>query len=92
MFAADFMGGIMRRTQLLPVLCSLFLACSFCALAVAAEQDTGSEAACSTGEIQGAVARSLDLLEKASMGSAEKRVCFTCHSQAMPVLALAEAK
>lgn len=42
--------------------------------------------------IRAAVDRSLPLLELASAGSASQRTCFTCHSQAMPVFALVEAK
>jgi dienelactone hydrolase len=43
-------------------------------------------------KIREAVMRSLPLLELASAGSARQRSCFTCHSQAHPVLAMAEAK
>jgi hypothetical protein len=42
--------------------------------------------------IVAAIQRSLALLETASSGSAEQRKCFTCHSQAHPVIALAEAR
>ena len=42
-------------------------------------------------QIRDAVERSLLLLERASSGSAEKRPCFTCHSQALPVLAITAA-
>lgn len=43
-------------------------------------------------QLRAAVARSLPLLEKASAGSADQRKCFTCHSQALPVLTLADAR
>ncbi|MCS7469978.1 terpene cyclase/mutase family protein [Stieleria sp. ICT_E10.1] len=43
-------------------------------------------------EIRQSVSRSTLLLEKAAAGTAEKRVCFTCHGQALPVLALVEAQ
>jgi len=39
-----------------------------------------------------AVERALPLLEIASSGSADQRTCFTCHSQALPIFALTEAK
>jgi len=39
-----------------------------------------------------AAERSIALLETASAGSAEHRTCFTCHSQAHPVLAIVEAR
>ncbi|MFY8199509.1 MAG: dienelactone hydrolase family protein [Pirellula staleyi] len=43
-------------------------------------------------DVRSSVERALPLLERASAGSAEQRQCFTCHSQAMPVLAFVEAK
>lgn len=43
--------------------------------------------------IKRAVAKSLPLLEAGSRGSMEKRPqCFTCHNQAMPVMALTAAR
>jgi N-acyl-D-amino-acid deacylase len=42
--------------------------------------------------VAAAVRRAVPLLEKASAGSAAARQCFTCHSQAMPVLALTAAR
>ena len=42
--------------------------------------------------VREAAARSLVLLQRGSAGSAKERQCFTCHSQAMPVLAFAEAR
>jgi N-acyl-D-amino-acid deacylase len=45
-----------------------------------------------TSRIHEAVKRALPLLERASAGSAEHRKCFTCHSQALPIFALAEAR
>lgn len=38
------------------------------------------------------ITAALPLIEKASIGSAENRMCFTCHSQAMPVFTLAAVK
>jgi hypothetical protein len=43
-------------------------------------------------EIRVSIEKAIALLEKASAGSAENRTCFTCHSQALPVMAVAEAK
>ena len=37
-----------------------------------------------------AVNKAIPLLEKGAKGSAKHRKCFTCHNQAIPVLALAE--
>ncbi len=42
--------------------------------------------------IAAAIRKSLPLLQKGAAGSAENRKCFTCHSQALPGLASAEAK
>ncbi|MGV3484981.1 MAG: hypothetical protein ACO1RT_11240, partial [Planctomycetaceae bacterium] len=44
------------------------------------------------GGVTQAIENALTLLEKAAAGSAEQRTCFTCHSQAMPVLAVVAAK
>lgn len=43
-------------------------------------------------EIRSAITRAIPLLDKGSAGSAEHRTCFTCHNQALPVMALSEAK
>jgi len=43
-------------------------------------------------KLTAAAERSISLLETASAGSAERRTCFTCHSQAHPVLAIVEAR
>ncbi|MCH2202194.1 MAG: hypothetical protein MK102_09495, partial [Fuerstiella sp.] len=43
-------------------------------------------------EIRTAIECAIPLLEKASAGSAEQRECFSCHSQAMPVLVLTKAQ
>src|ERR1043165_4632900 len=43
--------------------------------------------------IKAAVAKSVPLLETAARGSMEKRKqCFTCHNQALPVMALTVAR
>ncbi len=42
--------------------------------------------------IRTAVSKALPTLEAGSKGSADKRQCFTCHSQAIPVFAFLEAK
>ena len=39
-----------------------------------------------------AIERSIRLLEKTSRTTADQRKCFTCHGQALPILAFAEAK
>jgi N-acyl-D-amino-acid deacylase len=42
--------------------------------------------------VRTAVTRAIPLLEAGSRGSAEQRTCFTCHNQALPVLALTAAR
>lgn len=46
----------------------------------------------SPATLRTAINKSIPLLEKGSAGSADHRQCFTCHSQAVPVLALTEAR
>ena len=43
-------------------------------------------------QVRVAIKKALTLLERASAGSAENRTCFTCHGQALPVMAITEAK
>ena len=43
-------------------------------------------------QVRVAVQRAIPLIEKAAAGSAEQRRCFTCHHQAIPVLALSQAE
>jgi N-acyl-D-amino-acid deacylase len=43
-------------------------------------------------ETRSAIERAIPLIESGSAGSAEQRTCFTCHNQALPVLALTEAQ
>ena len=43
-------------------------------------------------KLRGAIERAIPLLEKSSAGSADNRTCFTCHHQALPVMALHEAR
>ena len=42
--------------------------------------------------LRDAIQRALPPIEEASRGSAEHRTCFTCHNQALPIMAVAEAK
>jgi len=46
----------------------------------------------SSERVRAAITKALPTLEAGSIGSANKRQCFTCHSQAVPVFAFAEAK
>lgn len=43
-------------------------------------------------QVRAAIQLALPLLEESSRGSAQQRKCFTCHSQALPVMALSEAR
>lgn len=42
--------------------------------------------------VRKAIKKSISLIEKGAAGSAEQRVCFTCHNQALPVMAVVEAR
>jgi N-acyl-D-amino-acid deacylase len=42
--------------------------------------------------VREAIERALPLVNRASAGSADNRQCFTCHNQALPVLAMTEAR
>ncbi len=55
-------------------------------------QLAAEELAPSENAIRSAVTRALPLLERASAGSADQRICFTCHSQALPVFAIVESQ
>jgi hypothetical protein len=50
--------------------------------------DTGASA----DGIRGAISKTIPLLQQGMKGSADERKCFTCHNQAVPVFALAEAR
>ncbi len=43
-------------------------------------------------QVRAAIARSLPLLEKGAAGYVEQRQCFSCHNQALPLLALTAAR
>jgi hypothetical protein len=43
-------------------------------------------------QIRTVIEQSLPLLERAAAGSADQRECFTCHNQALPILALSQAR
>ena len=60
--------------------------------AVAAQNPAALPVEVDHQQIRNAVEKSLLLLERGSAGSAEKRPCFTCHSQALPVLAITAAQ
>lgn len=78
----------MSAPNKLPALASLLL--GFCLLMIASRVAAKSPHF-KEMEVRSSVERALPLLERASAGSAEQRQCFTCHSQAMPVLAFVEA-
>src|SRR5262249_30273282 len=59
-------------------------------LALAVADRANAEAA--PEKIRAAVGKSLPLLQRGAAGFAARRECFSCHHQALPVLALAEAK
>lgn len=68
------------------VLSLIVMLCGQGGVAVSSEQTPQRE------RIASAIRKSVVLLERAAAGSAKERRCFTCHSQALPVLALAEVR
>ncbi len=63
------------------------------ALAVTGNSVQADEVAPSLDSIKAAVKKSLPLLEKGAKGSMEERKqCFTCHNQGLPILALTTAR
>ena len=64
---------------------TLFISCSWL---VAASGDEGP----SKETIRAAVTRTLPLLESSARVSAERRRCFTCHNEGLPMLVFTEAR
>jgi CubicO group peptidase (beta-lactamase class C family) len=73
----------MFKSHLLSILCFVLFS------TLAHSQDSSSPL---TEQVRGAISRAIPMLEAGSIGSANKRQCFTCHSQAIPVFALVEAQ
>jgi N-acyl-D-amino-acid deacylase len=63
-----------------------------CAGLVSGSRLTAGDSVPSVEAIRSAIKRSIPLIEKGAKGSAEQHKCFTCHNQAVPVLALFEAQ
>jgi hypothetical protein len=61
-------------------------------VAVAADESTPEAEAADAAQVSAAIRRAIPLLEQGAAGSAAEKTCFTCHSQALPVLALSEAR
>lgn len=75
------------RHSIVAILTGVFALASTATLIRAAEVSPSSDA------IRAAVAKSLPLLEKGAKGSMEERKqCFTCHNQGLPIMALTVAK
>lgn len=80
----------MHRTILVAVLAAPFLAASFAAAPCTIVH--ADESGATREELRAAIEKGIPLIETGSAGSAEQRTCFTCHNQAVPVLALAAAR
>lgn len=63
-----------------------------CAVVLHCSHAVSDDTTVSTADIRAAVAQAIPLIESGSAGSAEKRKCFTCHNQAVPIVALSEAR
>ncbi len=72
----------------------ILLAAVVCLIGSAVSQElcADEELAGLNSRLRAAIARSLPKLEAGSVGSANERVCFTCHNQALPVFTMVEAK
>ncbi|MFP6669050.1 MAG: hypothetical protein VB876_17185, partial [Pirellulales bacterium] len=74
-------------------MCYLRIAVVFAALGMICDSTVSADSNATEAEqIRAAIAKAIPLLEKGAAGSADKRTCFTCHNQAVPILALVEAK
>ncbi|MEE3370381.1 MAG: prenyltransferase/squalene oxidase repeat-containing protein [Planctomycetota bacterium] len=69
--------------------CRSLLICVLLTTPIATATEPGDPA---KEEIQTAIRLAIPRLQEGAAGSAKKRQCFTCHNQAMPVLALATAQ
>ena len=69
--------------------CWNLLLCSLLTTAISTAAEPEGEV---RGQIQAAIRQAVPRLEQGAAGSAQKRQCFTCHNQAMPILALATAQ
>lgn len=85
--------GVRRTQQMILRSCCGILAASFVLTAGRdlVADDLANDAKVDAGAIRLAVQKSIPVLEAGTMGSAKERQCFTCHSQAVPVFALAAA-
>ena len=72
--------------------CHYFVPIVLLAQAVTASYVLGDASVPERAVVTTAIRRALPLLERGSAGSARERQCFTCHNQALPVLAIAEAR
>ena len=74
-------------------MCYLRIAVVFAALGMICDSTVSADSNATEAEqTRAAIAKAIPLLEKGAAGSADKRTCFTCHNQAVPILALVEAK
>ena len=62
-----------------------------CSILTTGDSFAADPTAAATPRIEAAIRRALPRLEQGAAGSAKQRQCFTCHNQALPALALAEA-
>ena len=70
----------------------LALCCSLSMAVVAFANDVANEPNYNKADLIVAVRRAVPPLQKGAAGSAQERTCFTCHNQAIPVMALREAR
>lgn len=61
-------------------------------IAIVAPLARGDEPALAEKELRARVVKSIDLLQRSAEGFTKHRQCFSCHHQAMPMIAIATAK
>lgn len=74
---------------------SLLLLLNFACCTLFMTDDLGGEDSSTAGDVtqdavRAAIQKSIPMLQHGASGSADERKCFTCHNQALPVIALTE--
>ncbi len=72
--------------------CSYTLLAVVMVATVSAPDLRAEESVVAPNAVRSAIAKAIPQLEAGAAGSAKQRTCFTCHNQAMPILALVEAR
>ncbi|MFM2096928.1 MAG: D-aminoacylase, partial [Planctomycetota bacterium] len=83
----------MQRHRLGSYRCGALVLLALSALTSSATWTKADEPAPDSGTVRDAILKSLPLLEKGARGSmTERKQCFTCHNQGLPILAMSLAR